>query len=204
MNHYFKSNENLKHKEIETEYIFKFTRKFRFITDTGVFSKDGVDYATNILLENLPDLSGKTLDIGCGYGCIGVVLAKIYGENIEITMSDVNERALELAEKNVKLNSANAKIIKSDGFDNLCENFENIILNPPIHAGKAVIYKIYQDAYNNLNTNGRFFIVIQKKHGALSHKQKLEEIFGQENCSVLYSKKGFFVFELKKSLDKKK
>ena len=198
MNHYFKSNENLKHKETETEYIYKFT-KFNFITDIGVFSKNGVDFATNILLENLPDLSGKTLDIGCGYGCIGIVLAKIYGENIKVTMSDVNERALELAEKNVKLNCANAKIIKSDGFDNLRENFDNIILNPPIHAGKAVIYKIYEDAYNHLNPNGRFFIVIQKKHGALSHKDKLEEIFGKENCSVLYSKKGFFVFEYSKS-----
>ena len=198
MNHYFKSNENLKHKETEKEYIFK-SVKFNFITDVGVFAKNGVDFATNILLENLPELSGQTLDIGCGYGCIGIVLAKIYGENITVTMSDVNERALELAKKNVKKNSVTASIIKSDGFENLPGNFDNIILNPTIHAGKAVIYKIYEEARNHLNPGGRFFIVIQKKHGALSHKVKLEEIFGEENCSVLYSKKGFCVFELKKT-----
>jgi len=197
MNHYFKSNVNLKHKEIEIEYVYKLT-KFSLITDIGVFSKGGVDCATNILLEHLPDLSGRTLDIGCGYGCIGIVLAKIYGENIKITMSDVNERALELAKKNAKKNNITAEIIKSDGFENISENFDNIILNPPIHAGKAVIYKIYEDVHNHLNPNGRFFIVIQKKHGALSHKEKLDEIFGKENCSVLYSKKGFFVFEFTK------
>jgi len=197
MNHYFNSNENLKHKETETEYIYRFA-KFNFITDIGVFAKNGVDFATNILLENLPDLSGQTLDIGCGYGCIGIVLAKLYGGNITVTMSDVNGRALELSRKNAKNNGVNANIIKSDGFENIPGSFDNIILNPPIHAGKAVIYKIYEEAYNHLNPDGRFFIVIQKKHGALSHKQKLEEIFGIGNCSVLYSKKGFYIFEMKK------
>ena len=197
MNHYFKSNENLKHKELETEYIYKL-KKFNFITDSGVFSKSGVDFATNILLENLPDLSGKVLDIGCGFGCIGVVLAKTYGEKISVTMSDINERALELSEKNAKKNGVNAEIIKSDGFENIPGNFDAVILNPPIHAGKSVIYKIYEEAYNHLNPDGRFFIVIQKKHGAPSHKVKLEEIFGSENCQVLYSKKGFNIFELKK------
>jgi len=198
MNHYFNSNENLKHKLTETEYVFK-SVKFNFITDSGVFSKNGVDFATNILLGNLPELSGNVLDIGCGYGCIGIVLAKIHGENITVFMSDVNNRALELAEKNAEKNNISVKIIKSDGFENLPENFDSIILNPPIHAGKAVIYKIYEDAFNHLNPGGRFFIVIQKKHGALSHKQKLEEIFGSENCEVLYSKKGFCVFEMGKS-----
>jgi len=195
MNHYFKSNDNLKSKETETEYIYKFI-KFNFITDKGVFSKNGVDYATNILLENLPELSGKILDIGCGYGCIGIVLAKT--QNIYVTMSDINNRAVELAQKNAEKNNINADIIKSDGFENISSNFDNIILNPPIHAGKPAIYKIYEEAYNHLNPDGRFFIIIQKKHGALSHKEKLEEIFGKENCFVLYSKKGFFVFEFKK------
>ena len=197
MNHYFNSNEDLKHKETETEYIYKFT-KFNLNTDSGVFSKSGVDYATNILLENLPDLSGEVLDIGCGFGCVGIVLAKIYGDKINVAMSDVNERALDLAGKNAKKNGVNAKIIKSDGFENIPGNFDNIILNPPIHAGKSVIYKIYEEAYNHLNQSGGFFIVIQKKHGALSHKQKLEEIFGKENCFVVYQKKGFFMFEMRK------
>jgi len=196
MNHYFKSNENLYHDEVETSYTYNFT-SFNFITDTGVFSKGAVDFATNILLENLPDLSGEVLDLGCGYGCIGIVLSKIHGENIKVTMSDVNERAVELAKKNAGRNGVKAVAVKSDGFENLPEKFDNIILNPPIHAGKSVIYKIYEEVYNHLKPNGSFFIVIQKKHGALSHKEKLEEIFGRENCFTLYSKKGFFVFDIK-------
>jgi len=201
MNHYFSSNENLRHKETEIEYVHKFV-KFNFVTDTGVFSKNGVDYATNILLDNLPVLSGRTLDLGCGYGCIGIVLAKIYGKNIDVTMSDVNERALDLAAKNAVQNSVidSVKIIKSDGFKNIPGKFDNIILNPPIHAGKPVIYNIYSEVFQHLNENGRFYIVIQKKHGALSHKEKLNEIFGNENCFVVYSRKGFFIFEIKASV----
>ncbi|MCL2773443.1 MAG: methyltransferase [Oscillospiraceae bacterium] len=196
MNHYFNSNENLQHKETEIEYVHEFI-KFNFITDAGVFSRGGVDYATNILLGNLPVLSGKTLDLGCGYGCIGIVLAKIYVKNIDVTMSDVNERALDLCAKNSNKNDISVKIIKSEGFKNIPDKFDNIILNPPIHAGKPVIYNIYSEAFYHLNENGRFYIVIQKKHGALSHKEKLKEIFGNENCFVLYSKKGFFIFEIR-------
>ncbi|MCL2096387.1 MAG: methyltransferase [Oscillospiraceae bacterium] len=202
MNHYFKSNENLRSDEREIKYIYKSTQ-FSFITDSGVFSRDRVDYATNILLENLPELSGKILDIGCGFGCVGIVLAKIYenNSNIKIFMSDVNTRALELTKKNAEINGVSGKIsgvIKSDGFENICGNFDFIISNPPIRAGKNVIYKIYEEAYANLNKGGGFFIVIQKKHGALSHRKKLGEIFGEENIKTIYSKKNFFVFELKK------
>lgn len=192
MNHYFNNNKNLKSGEIETEYIFKFT-KFIFVTDIGVFSKGEVDSATNILLENLPEISSgaRVLDIGCGYGTVGVVLSKIYGA--DIVMSDVNERALDLARRNAAGNGAAADIIKSDGFENLTGKFDYIILNPPVHAGKSVIYKIYEDAWEHLEQNGALYIVIRKKHGALSHRQKLNEIFGEENLSVLYSKKGVFV-----------
>ena len=197
MNHYFNPSENLGHKEKEIEYIHKFTT-FYFITDTGVFSKDKVDSATDILLNNLPVLSGEVLDLGCGYGCAGIALAKIYGENISVTMSDINRRAVDLAIKNAKKNGVAVKAVCSDGFTNISEHFGAIIFNPPIHAGKEAVYKMYEDAYIHLETGGRFFIVIQKKHGAKSHRQKLETIFKAENSCVAYSKKGFFVFEFKK------
>jgi 16S rRNA (guanine1207-N2)-methyltransferase len=205
LNHYFTTNADLKHDEKNIEYVHKFI-KFNFISDTGVFSKNGVDYATNILLDNMPALSGKTLDLGCGYGCIGIVLAKIYGKSIDITMSDVNERALALCAKNAEKNGVleNISIIKSDGFENIREKFDSIILNPPIHAGKSVVYALYSGAFHHLNARGKFYIIIQKKHGALSHKEKLKQIFGcnnSENCSVLYSKKGFIIFEMTKSID---
>ena len=198
MNHYFNSNENLKHKQTKTEYVHKFTR-FEFITDIGVFAKAGVDPATDILLEVLPKMSGKVLDLGCGYGVVGVVFSKLYGKQVELTMSDVNGRALELAKINAEKNGVKAAIIKSDGFENIPEKFSHIIMNPPIHAGKAVIYKIYDEVHEHLEPGGSFFVVIQKKHGAQTHRQKLSELFGEQNCVVLYSKKGYFVFEFKKT-----
>lgn len=197
MNHYFNSNESLKHDKKEIEYVYNFT-KFNFITDAGVFSKDGVDAATDILLKNLRGLSGKILDLGCGYGCAGIVLAKIYGDYVDVTMSDINGRAVKLAEENAKKNDVRVKIVKSDKFADIPGSFDAIILNPPIHAGKSVIYEIYEESYRHLNANGRFFIVIQKKHGAQSHSRKLEAIFGTGNSFAAYSKKGFFVFESKK------
>lgn len=197
MNHYFTSNEHLKHDQKLREYVHKFT-KFEFITDAGVFSKDGVDKATDILLENLPELSGKVLDLGCGYGCVGIVAAKIYGKNVEVFMSDVNGRALELAKTNAERNGVKAEVINSDGFENIPQNFDFIIANPPVHAGKAVIYKMYLEAFGHLEPGGSFFLVIQKKHGALTHQKKLSEIYGGQNCRVPYSKKGYFVFEFTK------
>jgi 16S rRNA (guanine1207-N2)-methyltransferase len=201
MNHYFNSNENLKHKQSLIEYEHKFT-KFEFVTDIGVFAKSGVDRATDILLGALPAMSGKILDLGCGYGCVGVVIAKIYGEAVDITMSDVNGRALELAVLNAKKNGVKALVIKSAAFENIPGKFSSIITNPPIHAGKDVVYKLYDEAFGHLEPGGSFFAVIQKKHGAISHKQKLSEIYGAENFRELYSKKGFFVFEFVKCVDK--
>ena len=198
MNHYFKSNENLKHSKTETEYIYK-SERFNFVTDAGVFSKTGVDYATDILLGQLPELSGEVLDLGCGFGCVGVVLAKIYGGKISVTMSDINARAVGLAAENAEKNGVRAAAVISDGFAHIPESFDAIILNPPIHAGKQAVYKIYLEARAHLKQGGRFFIVIQKKHGAASHRQKLGEIFGPGNVTVLYSKKGVFIFDLLKN-----
>ncbi|MCL2099048.1 MAG: methyltransferase, partial [Oscillospiraceae bacterium] len=152
----------------------------------------------------LPEITkpgARILDMGCGYGTAGVILSRIYGEDVDVVMADVNRRAVELAKRNLELNGASAEVILSDGFGRLTGSFDYIILNPPIHAGKAVIYRMYEDSREYLNTGGALCLVIRKKHGALSHKQKLGEIFGKqpENLSVLYSKKGIYVFKCVKT-----
>jgi len=199
MNHYFSDdNAGLKSSEAEINYVFNFTR-FVFATDSGVFAKGGVDAGTDVLLKSLPELQAgeRVLDMGCGYGVAGVVLSKTYGAGIALTMSDVNGRALDLARRNLqKNNPAGAeavRVVKSDGFAALGGQFDRIILNPPIHAGKPVIYKIYGDAREHLSPGGALYVVVRKKHGASSHRQKLEEIFG--GVAVLHAKKGVFVFE---------
>lgn len=190
--YYRKGNDTLKSMPKElTCYIGG--KEFKFITDSGVFSKDYLDYATRILLENVSIETGKDLlDLGCGYGPIGIYYAKEFQANV--TMVDINERAVKRALDNVKLNQVNASILESDGFENVLEmKFDYIISNPPIRAGKAVIYKMFEDSKDHLNKDGKFIIVIQEHHGAKSAIKKLKEIYSK--VDVIYKKKGYYLIE---------
>ena len=184
MNHYFSEKPEIKSEKKRIKYTIQ-NKKFEFITDNGVFSKSKVDFGTDLMLnEFLKKNRGlevekiKILDIGCGYGVVSVILKSFYPE-ISITLSDVNERALELSEENLKKYGINDyHIIKSDAFEKITEKFDVILSNPPIRAGKDIIFKIYSEAYEHLNENGEFYCVIQTKHGAKSTQKKLMEDIG--------------------------
>ena len=180
--------------------IYYYTdKKFVFTTDSGLFSKDHIDPATDILLKNIPPLAfaGTLLDMGCGYGCIGIVLAKTY--NLKLTQADVNRSALEMTKTNCRDNGVESVIIKSDCFDGISDTFDTIVINPPIHAGKAVTYKMFEDSILHLNAGGGLYIVNLKKHGAESTYAKLKSIYG--SCEIIYKKKGYFVFRCVKALN---
>jgi len=199
MEHYYTNNPTSKSEEKEIEYYIA-DKKIKFIVDNGVFSKNHVDIATNFMLNVLldEDIKGKVLDVGCGYGTIGITLATFF-KDLEITMIDINGRALSLSKKNVALNKLeNISIIESDGLSAIKEDekFDIVVTNPPIRAGKQVIYKMYQDSYEHLKDGGVLYLVINKKHGAPSTKEYLESLFG--NCEVLDKKAGFNVIKCKK------
>lgn len=198
MNHYFTDNPHLEENRKEVSFRF-WCFNYSFLTDNGVFAKDGIDYGTKTFLQAICDeneLQKSILDVGCGYGVIGVTLKKIYPDK-NVTMIDVNHRALKLAEDNAKKNNVEVEVLESDvyaGVEN--RKFTDIITNPPIRAGKKVIYKIFTEAYDHLETNGQLWVVIRKQHGALSAKKKIEEIFG--NCEIIKKDKGFFILKSKK------
>ena len=202
MNHYFSEKPEIKSEKKTIKYTIQ-NKKFEFITDNGVFSKSKVDFGTDLMLnEFLKENRGlevekiKILDIGCGYGVVSVILKSFYPE-ISITLSDVNERALELSEENLKKYGINDyHIIKSDAFEKITEKFNVILSNPPIRAGKDIIFKIYLEAYEHLNENGKFYCVIQTKHGAKSTQKKLMEIF--KNCDTVTIDGGYRIFLSKK------
>lgn len=150
-----------------------------FETDRQVFSRRAIDYGTRYLLETIleqPPLHGRVLDLGCGYGPIGVVLKRRY-PHIELVMSDINHRAVALAKRNLRLNHIRyVDVIQSDGLKALKGSFETIVLNPPIRAGKAVIYRLFAEAAAALTDAGRLYIVIQKKQGAPSAEKALLEL----------------------------
>jgi len=188
MSHYFVENPDVLTNERELKLEI-FGREFRFLTNNGLFSCDKIDEVSLILIKNMPPVKGTLLDLGCGYGVIGIVLASV--NNVKLVQSDVNRVALGYAVKNAMLNNVETHAVHSDSFASIEGKFDNITLNPPIHAGKDVMYRMYEEAALFLNPGGSLFVVIQKKHGAESTFRKLTEIFSR--CDVLYKKKGCFV-----------
>lgn len=187
-NHYF-SREEAEESNPQI-YTYKYGENtFKFITDTGIFSVGKMDKATDTLLRNMPLLSGSLLDLGCGCGCIGIVLGKQYG--LALTMADVNPRAVRLAADNAARNKVDANVVQSDKFSQIEGHFDTIIMNPPIHAGKNTIFSMYEGAYQRLNPGGKLYVVIYKKHGAESSIKHLKDLFG--NCHILYKKKGCYI-----------
>ncbi|MCM3042993.1 class I SAM-dependent methyltransferase [Paenibacillus motobuensis] len=156
--------------------------KLRFVSDAGVFAKGGVDYGSRTLVEAMEiPVSAEVLDVGCGYGPIGLTAAKLASQG-HVTMIDVNGRAVELARENARNNKVdNVTILESDLFAALdsTAQFDVVLTNPPIRAGKEVVHAIFEGAYERLRSGGALWIVIQKKQGAPSAKQKLESLFTQ-------------------------
>ena len=164
--------------------------KMTFLTDAGVFSKKMVDFGSQLLLKCLEVNQGETvLDVGCGYGPLGLSLAKAYG--VQATMVDINNRALDLARQNAERNKVEATIFQSNIYEQVKGKFDHVISNPPIRAGKQVVHEIIEKSKDFLGIGGDLTIVIQKKQGAPSAKSKMEDVFG--NCEIVKKDKGYYI-----------
>ena len=164
--------------------------KMTFLTDAGVFSKKMVDFGSQLLLKCLEVNQGETvIDVGCGYGPLGLSLAKAYG--VQATMVDINNRALDLARKNAERNKVEATIFQSNIYEQVKGKFDHVISNPPIRAGKQVVHEIIEKSKDFLGIGGDLTIVIQKKQGAPSAKSKMEDVFG--NCEIVKKDKGYYI-----------
>lgn len=204
MNHYYSKNPGSPSKPMRIEYICR-EQKFIFNADSGVFSKTEVDFGSRLLIETLlsqrGEIKGSLLDIGCGYGPIGIVLGK-FNIHASVTMLDVNKRAIELAKTNAIENQIGRyTVLESDGFQNLDNNikFHYVVTNPPIRAGKKVIYSFFEGAFTALDSGGELFVVIQKKQGAQSAEKKIKEIF--QNAEIINKKAGYFIITAKKMIE---
>jgi 16S rRNA (guanine1207-N2)-methyltransferase len=200
-------NEHYYSKEQSVESAPKFLnftlreQSLQFKTDNGVFSKGEVDFGSRLLIETFkfPKSNGDFLDVGCGYGPIGLSLAK--GDSSRtVHMVDVNERALNLAKENAQLNQIhNVAIYESSCLDRVAKNdFIAILTNPPIRAGKKIVHTILEDSFNHLQAGGELWVVIQKKQGAPSAIELLKGIFAE--VEVVEKKKGYFIIKATKHL----
>lgn len=193
MAQYFE-NANLPSNIVEFETYFLNT-KFIFKSDNGVFSKEKLDFGTRLLLENLPfkEMNGDILDLGCGYGVVSIILSKFIDAKFDAV--DVNKRALHLAEMNMKLNKVtNINYFESNCYDAIDENkkYSYIITNPPIRAGKEVVYKMLRGAKDHLKDDGFLYFVMRKDHGAKTAIRDISDIY---NAEVICKEKGFFVIK---------
>lgn len=181
MTHYYTDNSDLASNKKSFDYYFD-NEKFIFTTDNGVFSKGGVDYGSYLLIRNTykKPLGENVLDLGCGYGPVGIIIKK-FNEEINVTSVDVNSRAVELARENASCNSTTIEVSLCQDILTLKKLFDSIIFNPPIRAGKVVIYDLYERSYKSLTEGGSLYIVIQKKQGANSSINKLKELFKTVN-----------------------
>lgn len=188
--HYFSETPSVRHDRRRVD-IRLCDRSFTFVTDSGVFSKEGVDYGSRLLIETMviPE-DAQILDVGCGYGPIGLTAAYLAVKG-KATLIDVNERAVQLAQENAELNGIhNAEVLQSDLFEKVNgRKFTHILTNPPIRAGKDIVHAIFEQALEHLLPKGELWVVIQKKQGGPSAFKKIESIFS--NVEEMCKDKGY-------------
>ena len=193
MSHYFINDDSLvsNKKKIDVSIL---GTSFVLYTDNGVFSKDNLDYGTKHLLESICLNGNETiLDVGCGYGPIGIYLAKAY-PNTKIVMTDVLSRAIELTKDNLALNNiTNASVFLSYLYEKIDDRFDIIISNPPIRAGKVVLNELFVKAIEHLSEQGVLYLVIRKDQGADSHIKTLKQHY--RDVSVVNKKKGYCIIK---------
>ena len=194
MSHYFKNDESLESKKRQIKYVLN-GKNFELTSDLGVFSKNELDPGSELLIKIAlkQNIKGELLDVGCGYGPIGITLSTL-AEITKVDFIDVNKRALNLTLENAQKYCRNIfNVFESNGFENVKDLYDYILINPPIRAGKEVIFKMFEDSIKHLKNDGVLLIVIRKDQGAPSAKTKLTAIYG--NCETLDREKGYHILK---------
>ena len=188
MSHYF-TNDDIESKEKKIN-VKVADLDLKFITDNGTFSKKGLDFGTRTLIENIniKNIEGDVLDLGCGWGPIGITIAKSQKANIDMT--DINERALNLARKNAKLNNVKVNIYQSNAFENIDKMYDYIVTNPPIRVGKEILYNLLFSSLDHLKENGKLYLVVNKNQGA---KTLMKDLSDKAKITLVVKNKGFYI-----------
>ena len=189
--HYFSSKQTSKEKQ-RTVGLFINGKNLRFKTSSGMFSPRKVDNATVLLIENMR-LGKRILDLGCGYGPIGIVAASLNPRS-QVTMAEINERAVKLAMENAMMNHIpNAFVVRSDFFEKLGEErYDTILMNPPMAIGLKRIFDLIGECKDHLKSKGTLQIVARHGKGGERVEGRMKEVFG--NVEEIAKCGGFRVY----------
>jgi 16S rRNA G1207 methylase RsmC len=194
MTHYYSEKQ-------ETKFILRKIKArlrdkdFEFFTAPGVFSGKKVDNATALLINSaIVNPRWRILDLGCGYGSVGVCLGKLF--KAKVVMADVNKRAVKLSKMNLDLNKTKAEIVSGDLFENVEGKFDAILINPPIAAGREICFMMIEKSFDFLEKGGLLQIVARHQKGGKILENKMKETFG--NVKEIAKKGGFRVYVSKK------
>ena len=198
MSYYFDENPNSESNIKEIKFSL-YGQNYAYFTDNGVFSKSKIDEGTYIFLKVLLPLhlTGRILDLGCGYGPIGLTIA-LNEKQARVDLADINSRALALASRSGERLNLNERVtfLHSDIFEKIEGPYDSIVVNPPIRAGKVVTYRMYLESKQYLIDGGSLYVVIRRKQGAESALKYIETVF--ENVSVLHKEKGYWIIKATK------
>lgn len=200
--HYYTVEPTSKLKVKVTKLVLRNGHEYLFKTPSGVYSYGRIDKATKILLDHMVVHGESLLDLGCGYGVIGIVAKKEY-PRMKVFMSDINKRAVEFAKINAKDNNVDVDIRWGDLYEPWKDmRFDMIVCNPPIVAGKRVWMKIIEDAPEYLNDGGSLQMVAYHNKGGKRIKGYMEKVFG--NVEDIWKEGGIRIYRSVKGVVEEK
>jgi len=177
--HYYSENPTSELTVKELVLKLRNGHKYLFKAPSGVYGKKRIDRASILLIEKVELTNEKVLDMGCGYGAIGIALKKEFPD-IDLYMSDINNRAVDFSKINAKNNNVNAVIKQGNLFKPWEDDyFDVIVSNPPIVAGKEVLHELIDESYYHLNENGKMYLVAYHNKGGKGLENYMEQIFGK-------------------------
>ena len=187
-------------KNRNVEYKLSSGEILNFMSHQDLFSPSNIDKGTLAMLKNVVvSPEDKVLDLGCGYGFVGIYLARKYAVK-DITMCDIDENAVSYAKQNVKLNNTSInKVFVSDGFSNVKDKDYTLILsNPPYHTDFKVAKGFIENGYKSLVVGGKMVMVVKR---LLWYKNKLNTIFG--GVKVIEEDNGYYILIAEKRYEQK-
>ena len=163
-------------------------------TDPRLFSPGHADRGTLAMLSATHFSPGmKVLDLGCGCGLVGILAARICGEE-NVIMSDIDPLAVQIAARNAARNGVGGvRTMVSDGLSEVDEaGFDLILSNPPYQSDFSVARRFIEKGFNRLKIGGRLVMVTKRREW---YRNKLIAIFGGVR---IHEVDGYFVFEAEK------